>query len=173
VASATQAGFRGMLAPWIGGVASPPATGSAGYRGLLGIWLGGISAPAAAPTPPRSTSGGAGGRGGTWIEHARYYPRVYFNEYDPEFRRPEKRSRREYPAHQADGALPPGARTPKAARPAAPAYRPVYLPTPPGYLDALEARAQEYLAARAMELERQLRIEQDIVFVMMVLGANA
>jgi len=45
-------GYRGLLAPWIGGAAKPGAVGQ-GYRGLLAFWAGGAAnygtAPLAAP----------------------------------------------------------------------------------------------------------------------------
>lgn len=48
------AGFRGPLAPWVGGAgassgAEAPAT--VGFRGLLAPWVGGVSAPAGAEAP--------------------------------------------------------------------------------------------------------------------------
>ena len=58
IAPTQQASVRGMLAPWIGGAASPyvaPPIGSAGVRGMLGFWVGGAASGAAiippAPTP--------------------------------------------------------------------------------------------------------------------------
>ena len=43
-------GYRGLLAPWIGG-AGKPAAGSAGagYRGLLAFWAGGAANSGVAP----------------------------------------------------------------------------------------------------------------------------
>lgn len=43
-------GYRGLLAPWIGG-AGKPAAGSAGagYRGLLAFWAGGAANSGGAP----------------------------------------------------------------------------------------------------------------------------
>lgn len=41
---ATQAGFRSLLAPWIGGAVAYPVTINAGFRSLLAPWVGGASA---------------------------------------------------------------------------------------------------------------------------------
>jgi hypothetical protein len=59
----TQAGYRSLLAPWLGGAASGPAAPTvAGYRSLLAPWLGGawsgIGSPVLATAP---ASGGGGG----------------------------------------------------------------------------------------------------------------
>lgn len=43
-----MAGYRGLLAPWIGGAGSPRSE-DVGYRGLLAPWVGGAANPAAAP----------------------------------------------------------------------------------------------------------------------------
>lgn len=46
-----SAGYRGLLAPWIGGAGS---VGQHGYRGLMAFWVGGASAlaPITPPPPP-------------------------------------------------------------------------------------------------------------------------
>ncbi len=54
-APATQAGFRSLVAPWLGGASAPtvPAT-QAGYRSMLAFWAGGAAQGAIVtpPTPP-------------------------------------------------------------------------------------------------------------------------
>lgn len=55
-------GVRSMLAPWIGGAASPATTGSAsGYRGMLAFWAGGAANSGTSPPeeqePQRITAG--------------------------------------------------------------------------------------------------------------------
>lgn len=56
------AGYRGHVAPWIGGLSSPPAApaGGAGYRGHLFFWIGGLCAPVS--TPPEPAPDATGGR---------------------------------------------------------------------------------------------------------------
>ncbi len=46
-------GYRGLLAPWIGGAGNDPTATAVGYRGMLAPWAGG----AGSVTP---TSGGQG-----------------------------------------------------------------------------------------------------------------
>lgn len=51
--SAPQAGFRSLLAPWIGGASSPAAVAaSGGVRSLLAFWMGGASGVAGVPPQP-------------------------------------------------------------------------------------------------------------------------
>lgn len=169
-ASTTQGGYRSLLAPWVGGASAPsaPAT-QGGYRGLLGFWIGGASA-GSAPTPPTpgGNPNGGGGYGVLWQQHARYFPRVYWNEYDSETRAPDG-SGGEPEAEPRRASVRLGARKPDKAGEATPAaapalvYQPLPLELPPGYYDILAQR----------ELERRQRIEDDIVFVLMLLGANA
>lgn len=168
--SSTQGGVRSLLAPWVGGASAPsaPAT-QGGYRSLLGFWIGGASA-GSAPTPPTpgGNPNGGGGYGVLWQQHARYFPRVYWNEYDSETRAPDG-SGGEPEAEPRRASVRLGARKPDKAGEATPAaapalvYQPLPVELPPGYYDILAQR----------ELERRLRIEDDIVFVLMLLGANA
>ena len=58
------AGYRGLLAPWIGGAANNGAQ-KVGYRSLLAFWIGGAAIYGATPpTPPivpsQPTFGGGG-----------------------------------------------------------------------------------------------------------------
>lgn len=56
------AGFRSLLAPWLGGASGSAAVTQAGFNGLLGFWSGGASAGAAVVVEPSIPSGGAGRR---------------------------------------------------------------------------------------------------------------
>lgn len=42
-----MAGYRGLLAPWIGGASSAPEAADAGFKGLLAPWIGGAASPSA------------------------------------------------------------------------------------------------------------------------------
>lgn len=160
-----MAGFRSAL-PLLG-LSSAPSSTQGGYRGLLGFWIGGASA-GSAPTPPTpgGNPNGGGGYGVLWQQHARYFPRVYWNEYDSETRAPDG-SGGEPEAEPRRASVRLGARDLRreATPAAAPAlvYQPLPVELPPGYYDILAQR----------ELERRQRIEDDIVFVLMLLGANA
>jgi hypothetical protein len=52
------AGYRSMLAPWIGGAASPSEE-AAGYRSMVAFWMGGACAPSSTPVPTPSENRGA------------------------------------------------------------------------------------------------------------------
>lgn len=49
--SATPVGYRGMLAPWMGGAGSLGGTAQ-GYRGMLAFWAGGAANSGVAPVVP-------------------------------------------------------------------------------------------------------------------------
>ena len=64
-----------MLAPWIGGAASPvdtPPAGDGGYRSLLAFWIGGAANNGEAPTeePSDGLLGGGGYYHGYYDKHA-------------------------------------------------------------------------------------------------------
>lgn len=44
-------GYRGLLAPWIGGAGKPPASATQGYRGLFAFWMGGAATYGSTPPP--------------------------------------------------------------------------------------------------------------------------
>ena len=54
-------GYRGMLAPWIGGASSSTVAAGVGYRGMLAFWTGGaansgVAPPATGDRRPRGIS---------------------------------------------------------------------------------------------------------------------
>lgn len=58
-AAGEQGSVRGMLAPWIGGANAPADATQAGYRGLLAFWMGGASAGARPPPAQPGIGGGS------------------------------------------------------------------------------------------------------------------
>ena len=42
-------GYRGLLAPWIGGAADNQTSPGVGYRGMLAFWTGGAANSGVAP----------------------------------------------------------------------------------------------------------------------------
>lgn len=53
----SKAGYRSLLAPWIGGASAPgSAPAAAGYRSLLAFWMGGVSGFTSSPVPPTPPS---------------------------------------------------------------------------------------------------------------------
>ena len=62
VTPTTTGGVKSLLAPWVGGAAVSPTITTAGFRSLFGFWAGGAFAVAVVPSSP---SGGGG------------YPRLY------------------------------------------------------------------------------------------------
>lgn len=66
----TTGGIKSLLAPWTGGAATAPVTTTAGYRSLLGFWVGGGFAGTEQLIP--ITPSGGGSSYARWPQQPRY-----------------------------------------------------------------------------------------------------
>lgn len=75
-----SAGYRGLLAPWVGGASAPSAAPppAAGYTSLLAFWMGGAAGPVTVEPPvPPPPGPSVGRRGGVGYAPPRLVPKTY------------------------------------------------------------------------------------------------